>query len=103
MFQTASATHDKSHISGNKSADFPAIIYPQIAQIFADWGHIGKRPRATTVEKYELCNENMFKPQPLPYPAVTPAGKKRRTEARCFDGYWLQGDSVRRNFYIEMR
>jgi hypothetical protein len=33
-----------------------------------------------------------------PYLAVTTAGKKRRTEARYFDGYWLQEEFVRRNF-----
>jgi len=27
----------------------------------------------------------------------------RRTAARYFDGYWLQGDSVRRNFYEKPR
>jgi hypothetical protein len=45
---------------------------------------ISLRLRAS-VTKNSICF-----PSP-PSSAVTPAGKKRKTEARYFDGYWLQG------------
>jgi hypothetical protein len=40
--------------------------------------------RAPPQSKYESCNENPYNPSLLPSPAVTPAGKKRRTAARYF-------------------